>query len=44
VVEQAVRDAGLLGDVADPGAVVALAGEDADGRIEQASPLVLLRD
>jgi hypothetical protein len=43
VVEEAVRDAGLLGDVADARGVVALAGEDPDGRVEQEPSLLLLR-
>jgi hypothetical protein len=34
VVEEPVRHAGLFGDVTDAGRVVALAGEDADGRGE----------
>jgi len=44
VVEQPVGDAGLLGDVADPARVVALAGEDTDGGVENQPPLLLLRD
>jgi hypothetical protein len=44
VVEEAVRHARLLGDVADASAVVALPREDTDGRLEQPSPLVLLSD
>ena len=35
VVEQAVRDAGLLGDVADPRPVEAVSREDANRRLEQ---------
>ena len=41
VVEQAVRDAGLLGDVADARGVVAVAGEDADGGVDDQAPLLL---
>ena len=44
VVEQAVRDARLLGDVADAARVVAAAREDADGGVEDLPPLLLLRD
>ena len=40
MVEQAVRDAGLLRDVADAGGVVAAPGEDADGRVEDPLPLL----
>ena len=42
VIEQPVRDARLLGDVADARGVVALAREDADGRVED-QPALLLR-
>ena len=41
VVEEPVRDAGLLGDVADPGGVVAVAREHADRRGENELPLLL---
>ena len=44
VVEEAVRDAGLLGDVADAARVVAAAREHADGGVEDLPPLLLLRD
>ncbi len=44
VVEEAVRDACLLGDVAHAAAVVALAGEDADGGVEDQPALLLLGD
>jgi hypothetical protein len=37
-----VRDAGLLRDIADTARVVALARENAHGRVEDESPLVLL--
>ena len=43
VVEQAVRDAGLLGDVTDAGGVVAVAGEDADGSVEDEAAFLLAR-
>ena len=43
MVEQAVRDAGLLGDVADARGVVAVAGEDADGGVDDEAPLLLAR-
>ena len=42
MVEQAVRDACLLGDVADPGRVEAVAREHAHGRVEDV-PALLLR-
>ena len=42
VVEQPVRDTRFLGDVADAAGVVALAREDAHGRVEDEPPLVLL--
>ena len=41
VVEQAVCDAGLLGDVADARRVEALASEDANGGVEDDAPLLL---
>ena len=41
VVEEPVRDARLLGDVADAGGVVAVAGEDADGGVEDEAALLL---
>ena len=41
VVEQAVGDARLLGDVADARGVVALAREDADGRLDDEAALLL---
>jgi hypothetical protein len=41
VVEEPVRDAGLLGDLADPARVKALAREHADGGIENQAPPVL---
>ena len=41
MVEQAVRDARLLGDVADARGVVAVAGEDADGGVEDQAALLL---
>ena len=44
VVEETVRDARVLGDVADPRAVVAVIGEDADRRVEDELPLVLGSD
>ena len=40
VVEQTVRDARLLGDVADPRRVKALAREHADGGVENLAPLL----
>ena len=40
VVEQAVRDTGVLGDVADARAVVPVLGEDADRGIEDELALV----
>ena len=43
VVEQAVRDPRLLGDVADARGVVAVSGEDADGGIEDQAALLLAR-
>ena len=43
MVEQAVRDACLLGDVADARGVVAVAGEDAHGRVEDEAALLLAR-
>ena len=43
MVEQPVRDARLLGDVADAGGVVAVAREDAHGRVEDEAPLLLAR-
>src|SRR5581483_11547417 len=43
VVEQPVRDAGLLGDVADPGRVESLAREDAYSGLQDLPPLVLRR-
>src|SRR5581483_2478477 len=43
VVEQAVRDARLFGDVADTGSMESLAGEDADGRLENDAPFFLCR-
>ena len=42
VVEEPVRDARLLGDVADPRRVVALPRENAHGRVEKQPPLVPL--
>ena len=42
VVEQTVRDARLFGDVTDAAGVVALAREDAHGRVENEPTLVLL--
>jgi hypothetical protein len=36
-----MRDAGLFGDVADAARVVALAGENPDGRVQDELPLVL---
>jgi hypothetical protein len=40
VVEQAVRDAGFFGDIADPRPVEAVSCEDPDGRLEQlAAPI-----
>jgi hypothetical protein len=44
VVEQAVRDAGLLRDVADPGGVIALRREHAHGGLQDLVPLLLLCD
>ncbi len=44
VVEQAVRDPRLLGDVADPRTVVAAAREHAHGRVEDQLSLLLLGD
>ena len=41
VVEQAVRDARLLGDVADAGGVVAVAREDAHGGVDDEAALLL---
>ena len=43
VVEEAVRDARLLGDVADARRVVALAREHTHGRVEDQTPLPLAR-
>ena len=43
MVEQAVRDPRLLGDVTHPGGVVAAAGEDPDGSVEDESSLLLAR-
>ena len=43
VVEEPVRDAGLLGDVADPARVESLAREHANGGVEDLTPLVLHR-
>jgi hypothetical protein len=40
VVEEPVRDSRLLGDVTDPRGVIALAREDADGRVEDEPALV----
>ncbi len=40
VVDEAVGDAGLVGDVGDAGRVEALAGEDADRRVEDLAALV----
>jgi hypothetical protein len=40
VIEQAVRDSCILGDVADPCAVVAVFGEHADRSFEDPLPLV----
>ena len=40
VVDEAVGDAGLVGDVGDAGRVEALAGEDADRRVEDVAALV----
>ena len=39
MVQEPVRDARLLGDVADARGVVAVAGEDAHGRVEDQAPL-----
>ena len=44
VVEETVRDAGVLGDVADARAVVAVLGEDADRGVEDELALVRLGD
>jgi len=44
VVEESVRDARLLGDVADSRGVEALAGEDAHRRLEDPPPLLFRRD
>ena len=44
MVEQPVRDPGLLGDVADAARVVALAGEHLDGGGEDQPALLLLGD
>ena len=41
MVEQAVRDACLLRDVADAGGVVAVAREDAHGGVEDEAALLL---
>ena len=41
VVEEPVRDAGLLGDVADPARVESLAREHANGGVEDLTPLFL---
>jgi len=41
VVQEPVRDTGLLGDVADPARVEALAREDAYGGIQNEAPLLL---
>ena len=41
VVEEAVRDARLLGDVADAGGVVAVPCEDADGGVDDQAALLL---
>ncbi len=43
MVEQPVRDAGLLGDVADPGGVIPVPGEDTHGGVEDQPALVLRR-
>ena len=43
VVEQAVRDPSLLGDVTDARGVVAVAGEDANGGIDDEATLLLAR-
>ena len=40
VVDEPVGDAGLVGDVGDAGRVEALAGEDADRRVEDLAALV----
>ncbi len=40
MVQEPVRDARLLGDVADPGRVVAVASEDPHGRREDQPALV----
>ena len=40
VVDEAVGDAGLVGDVGDAGRVEALAGEDADRRVEDLAAFV----
>src|SRR5262249_61777614 len=42
VVQQAVRDPGLLGDVSDARLVIPLPREDTHGRVEDETPLVLL--
>jgi len=44
VVEQAVRDARVLGDVADARAVVTMLGEDANRGVEDEGALVRLGD
>ena len=44
VVDEPVRDARLLGDVADAGRVVALLGERPDGGVEDLPPLLLRGD
>ena len=44
VVDEPVRDAGLLGDVADPRRVVALLGERPHGGVEDLPPLLLRGD
>ena len=44
VVEEAVRDTGVLRDVADARAVVAVLGEDADRSVEDPLALVRLGD
>ena len=44
MVEEPVRNTGLLGDVADARPVVATAREHANGRVEDALALLLLSD
>ena len=44
VVEQPVRDAGLLGDVTDAAVVIAAAREDPHGGVEEQPALLLLGD